>query len=286
MGRTPTRRSNGGKTGATKPARVSKPVVSGPAVEAKQDKAPAPKVAVAKPVEAPKAPLPAAVVKPASRPVSEAAPATSIVPAKSPVAKPASPAPSPVPAAPVIKMAAPVASPAPSDTPAPAAPLAQPPKATVEKVAEATQESVKMVDTTTQKAKTALNDATEQARAALEKGTKVIEEFNDFAKGNVEAFVAAGRAAAKGAETLGQNAAEFSRKSFEEATKALKTISAAKSPAEFFKYQNDFAKSQFDAVIAEASKVSEAVVKIFGDVAEPISSRAAVAADKFKSAIK
>lgn len=134
--------------------------------------------------------------------------------------------------------------------------------------------------------KFAFNDVSEQARAAVEKGSKMIEEFNDFTKGNVEAFVAAGRAAAKGAETLGQNAAEYSRKSFEEATKAMKTLSGAKSPTEFFKLQNDFAKSQFDSMIAEASKISETMVKIFGDVAEPISSRVAVAADKVKTTIK
>src|SRR3546814_3180529 len=85
----------------------------------------------------------------------------------------------------------------------------------------------------------------------------MIEEFNDFAKGNVEAVVAAGRAAAKGAETLGQNAAEYSRKSFEEATKAMKTLSGAKSPTEFFKLQNDFAKTQFDSLIRSEEHTSE-----------------------------
>src|SRR3546814_15416896 len=81
-------------------------------------------------------------------------------------------------------------------------------------------------------AKNAFTDVSEQARAAMEKGNKMIEEMNDFTKGNVEAFVAAGRAAAKGAEILGQNAAEYSRKSFDEASKALTTISSAKSPPE------------------------------------------------------
>ena len=135
-------------------------------------------------------------------------------------------------------------------------------------------------------AKTAFNEVSDQARSALEKGTKMIEEFNDFTKGNVEAFVAAGRAAAKGAETIGQNAADFSRRSFEETTKAFKTLTAAKSPAEFFKLQNEFAKTQFDSLIAEASKASETFVKIFGDVSEPISSRVSLAADKIKTAIK
>jgi len=126
----------------------------------------------------------------------------------------------------------------------------------------------------------------EQARAAVEKGTRMIEELTDFQKGNVEAFVAAGRAAAKGAETLTQNAADFSRRSFEEATRAMKTLTAAKSPTEFFKLQSDIARTQFDAMIAETSRVSETMVKIFGDVTEPLSSRMAVAADKMKVAVK
>src|SRR3546814_14383858 len=73
-------------------------------------------------------------------------------------------------------------------------------------------------------------DVSEQAKSALETGTKMIEEFNDFANGNVEAVVAAGRAAAKGAETLGQNAAAYSRKSFEEENKAMNTHLSANSP--------------------------------------------------------
>src|SRR3546814_19955435 len=95
-------------------------------------------------------------------------------------------------------------------------------------------------------------DVSEQAKSALEKGTKMIEEFNDFAKGNVEAVVAAGRAAAKGAETLSQTAAEYSRKIFDEATTAMNALSGANSPTEFFKRQNDCAKTQLSSMTAEA----------------------------------
>lgn len=216
--------------------------------------------------------------------VSPATVATKSVPAK-PAALPAAPA---VPIENVVVKPAPV--PLATAPNAEAEPKVQPLATATSKVVDTKQESVKMAENIAAKAneqiKSAFTDVTAQARAAVEKGTKMVEEFNDFAKGNAEAFAASGRAAVKGAETLSQNAAEFSRKSFEEATKAIKSFSAAKSPTEFFKLQNDFAKSQFDALVAEASRVSETIVKIFGDVSEPISSRAAVAADKLKTVVK
>lgn len=229
---------------------------------------------------------------------SKIKPAASTAVAPKPASIETKPKPAPVPDAPLPDTKPPIAAKPAAVAPVPlqseavqtpkAAPIAQPQPATIEKVVESKQETPRMATnfTAATDAKTVFSEASDQARAAVEKGTKVIEEFNDFTKGNVEALVAAGRAAAKGAETIGQNAAEFSRRSFEDATKAVKTITAAKSPTEFFRLQNEFAKSQFDALIAEASKASETFVKIFGDVSEPISTRVSVAADKIKTVVK
>lgn len=289
MARSPTTRPPVRRSGTNKPALAGKagakpPVAESKAAERPVERKPAERKATVKAAAATKAPV-----------KESAAPAAA--PERPKAVVPASPAPkasaaSPAPAAPVVKAEPPAAEPVAPSTPVEvkAEPLVQPHKTAVKQVVEAKQEeSVKMTDNVTDAevmAKNAFTDVSEQARAAMEKGNKMIEEMNDFTKGNVEAFVAAGRAAAKGAEILGQNAAEYSRKSFDEASKALKTISSAKSPTEFFKLQNDFAKSQFDSLIAEASKVSEAVVKMFGDVAEPLSSRVAVAADKVKTTIR
>ncbi len=123
-----------------------------------------------------------------------------------------------------------------------------------------------------------------RAKAAFEKGSKVVEEFNDLGKGNVEALVESGKIAAKGLETLGQGYAEFSRKSFEGVTAAFKSLAAVKTPAEFLQLHSDFVRSQFDALVAETSKNTEAFIKLAGDVAQPISNRVAVAAEKLKVA--
>jgi len=132
--------------------------------------------------------------------------------------------------------------------------------------------------------KTLFTDFNDRAKGAMEKSAKTVEELNDFAKGNVEAFVESSKITAKGLEALGQDAAEYGRKSFETATAALKGMAAAKSPTDFFKLQSDFFRGAFDSYIAEASKTTEAVIKLAGEAAQPISSRVALAAEKAKIA--
>lgn len=135
----------------------------------------------------------------------------------------------------------------------------------------------------TVKAQALFADWNDRAKAAVEKSTKLVEDANEFAKGNLEAVVESGRIAAKGFETLGQDAAEYGRKSFESATAALKSFATVKSPTEFFKLQSDYVRGAFDAYVAEASKNTEAVIKLAGDAAQPISNRFAVAAEKVKT---
>ena len=135
----------------------------------------------------------------------------------------------------------------------------------------------------TERFQAVIGDVNERAKTAVEKGTKLVEELTDLTKGNVEALVASSKVAAKGAETLGQEAADYSRRSFEEASAALKSLAEVKSPTDFFKLQSDYARSAFDSWVAESSKASEAVIKLAGEIAEPITSRYSVAAERVKT---
>lgn len=126
-------------------------------------------------------------------------------------------------------------------------------------------------------------DVNERAKAAVEKTSKMAEELTELTKGNVEAIVASGRVAAKGAEAMTQEVAEYSKKSFETATGAMKSFAAVKSPTELFQLQSEFARSQFDSMVAEASKVSESMLKLMGEMVQPLSTRYAVAAEKLKA---
>lgn len=136
----------------------------------------------------------------------------------------------------------------------------------------------------TAKAQAFFTDAGERAKGAVAKSSKLFEDATAFGKGNVEALVESSKIAAKGFETLGQDAAEFGRKQFEEATAAFKTLATVKSPTEFMKLQSDFVRSAFDSMVAETSRSTEIVLKLAGEVAQPISNRMAVAAEKMKNA--
>jgi phasin family protein len=135
-----------------------------------------------------------------------------------------------------------------------------------------------------EKAQALFSDFSNRFKAAFEKSTKISEELVDFTKGNVEAVIASARVAAKAGEAFGQEAAEYGKKNLESATTAFKSFATVKSPTELFQLQSEYAKASFDSAVAEASRVSEAWLKIAGDIAQPISNRYAIAAEKIKSA--
>ncbi len=126
-------------------------------------------------------------------------------------------------------------------------------------------------------------DLNGRAKETMERSTKIVEEMTDLTRGNVEALVASSKVAARGIETLSQEVAEFGRRSFEEASAAVKNIAEVRSPTDFFRLQSDYARTAFDAMVSESSKMSEAMLKLAGEVAEPITSRYSVAAERVKN---
>lgn len=129
----------------------------------------------------------------------------------------------------------------------------------------------------------AMNEANAHAKGAVEKSTRIVEEFAELTRGNIEALVASSKVAAKNAEALSQEATEFGRRSFEEATAAFRSFAEVKSPTDLIRLQSEYARSAFDSLVAETSRMSELTIKMAGDVAEPLTSRYAVAAERVKS---
>ncbi|GAA4766495.1 hypothetical protein GCM10023219_09780 [Stakelama sediminis] len=291
--------SSGSTPKAAPPRRVAKPK----ATRRSTAKAPASKPVAAKSAAVKAAPTPAkkaAPVKVQAKP----APATAApAPAKAAPAPAAEvkevkkPDPAPAPAAKVVETAPKEIEKTVEAAAAPAkTAIAQSATAVEKAVAETSRaaESVAAstikeksvmttVEATMEKGQAMFAEMNEKTKAAFEKNAKMVEEFNDFAKGNVEAMVESGRIAAKGLESLGQDAAEYGRKSFESATAAMKSMSSVKSPTELLKLQGDFFRGAFDSYVAEASKQTEAMLKLAGDAAQPLSNRVAVAADKVKT---
>ena len=256
------------KVGTKAPA-AAKPVAVSPAKTVAKP-AVAAKIAAAKPVIAAAPVAPVVIAKPVVAPAHGAAPTPAVV----------TPA---VVAAP--KIAEPVAvQPTPStDDIAPVEPVAAAPapvEATPEKKEVFTMENT--VNNVTEKTQTMFVEMNDRAKVAMEKTQTMFADMNEFNKGNVEALVESSKIAAKGIEAMGQDAAEYTRKSFESATAIVKSLSAVKSPTEFMKLQSDYVRTSFDALVAESSKSTEMMLKLAGEVAQPISNRIAVAAEKLK----
>ncbi len=131
--------------------------------------------------------------------------------------------------------------------------------------------------------KAAMEQIATKSREAVEHGMKHADEIASMARGNVEAMLASSRAATAGLEAIASQVADFSRKSFEETTAAARAMTTVKTPNELMQLQNDFAKTQFDHAISEMSKLSETMVKLMGEVFEPIQKSATAATDKVKA---
>jgi phasin family protein len=123
-------------------------------------------------------------------------------------------------------------------------------------------------------------DAGARSQELVEKSRTATENFTELAKANVEAIAEAGRIAATGAKSIGQDVIASSRTGFGQASEAIKTLADAQSPTEFFQLQSELVRSSFDRIVSESSKLTEQVVKLAGEAIQPISNRASVNAER------
>ena len=104
-------------------------------------------------------------------------------------------------------------------------------------------------------------EASERGEQAVKRSRKAAEERAEIYRGNIDAFVEAGKIAATGAQSIGQNV-------------------VAKSPTELLQLQSDFARSAFDRFVEDSSALTESVVKLAGEAIQPISNRASANVEK------
>ena len=221
-----------------------------------------------------------AVAKPAAVPPADESAAKAAVKIEPPAAAPAAhaveeakPAPAPeVP--PVVVEPPPPAAPVKAEAAPPPKPAARPAAPKAAPAAAARSETpAKPVD-----------QAIAQTKEKVEKMSKqVFATFEDvvgFQKDNVEAFVASSTILTKGFEALSKEIAAFTQAQYEQSVATTKALFAVKSVKELVDLQTEFAKSSFDAMVAEATKVSETGFKVANEAAEPITARVNAAVEK------
>lgn len=154
---------------------------------------------------------------------------------------------------------------------------------------------IKMTKTTEKKVETAQAETFEaaknffadvkvKAKEAAEKGREYMTEAGTVAKANFEAVTESGKIAAKGTQDLAKENIEYAKTNFAEAQAAVKSLTAVKSPTEFVTVQTEIARKGFDTMVAQGSKNTETMIKLFGDAFQPLSNRMAVAKDFFSKA--
>jgi phasin family protein len=124
------------------------------------------------------------------------------------------------------------------------------------------------------------SDATQRSEEAVKRSRKAAEELADLYRGNLEAFVEAGKIAATGAQSIGQQLVAKSRDGLEQSANTVRSFAEAKTPTELLQLQSEFARSAFDRYVEETSAQTESVVKLAAEAFQPLSNRASANVEK------
>lgn len=129
-----------------------------------------------------------------------------------------------------------------------------------------------------------VEQASKLTKQNLEKTTMTMfqryEDLNGFGKENVDAIVKSTTLLTKGLEELTQVLFKMSQESLETTMAAAKSAMACTTLRQIIDLQNDLAKTGFDKLLAESTKVSELSLKVANDALEPIQARVNVTIEK------
>ena len=98
------------------------------------------------------------------------------------------------------------------------------------------------------------------------------EDVNKLGKELMDTSLKSAAAVSKGAQAIAAEATEFSRKSAETGSAALEKLFASKSLDKVIEVQTDFARSSYESLVAEATRMSELLADMTRDVFKPFES--------------
>jgi hypothetical protein len=109
--------------------------------------------------------------------------------------------------------------------------------------------------------KTDGHGAPKSADEAIESGLRSIDAIADLTRQNMEAMLSIASVANQSLQELVGDVAAFSRKNVERTAAAAQAMTTVTSPADLAQLQADFARTQFEAAIAEMAKFSETMFR-------------------------
>jgi phasin family protein len=110
-------------------------------------------------------------------------------------------------------------------------------------------------------------------REGFDRSLAAMSEMSAFGKQNMEAMIASAAAAQRGMEAISHRAAAFTKQAVEAHMAAAKSLLTSKSVQEFVEKQTEYARTSFDAYVAELNSLSDVVAGVAKEALQPINER-------------
>jgi hypothetical protein len=95
------------------------------------------------------------------------------------------------------------------------------------------------------------------------------EAFQKVGKENVDAALKSFGVASKGLQTIAVESSDFTKKSFEQGTAVVEKLVAVKTIDKAFEIQAEYAKSAYEGLVAQATKMGELYTAMAKDAFKP-----------------
>ena len=106
---------------------------------------------------------------------------------------------------------------------------------------------------------------------------KNIEDLQTFSKDQLESALATATALTKGVQQIAAEATDFSKKSLETQTAFVEKLFGAKTLDSAIQIQQDYAKSSYETLVAQATKFGELYTSLAKEAFKPVEAAVAKA---------
>jgi hypothetical protein len=104
----------------------------------------------------------------------------------------------------------------------------------------------------------------------LEPMQKANDDFQKMGKDNYDAMLRSYGELTKGFQAVATRMTDYSKRAFEDATRAFEQLVSAKSLEQAFEIQSQYAKKAYDNWMTEASKIGEMYAAAARDAYKPV----------------
>ncbi len=99
---------------------------------------------------------------------------------------------------------------------------------------------------------------------------KATEDFQKATKDNYDAVLRSYGELSKGFQAIGARVTDYSKRAFEDATRAFEQLIGAKSLEHAIEIQSQYAKKAYDSWVSEATKLGEMYAAVARDAYKPV----------------